>query len=569
MRTRLVLRMVVIVVISSMAIGVITAGAQYFSHRRSKYEMQFTLARSAAETVDIFFEQPQTLITEFGYRVTAGENPGEALQNIGPGVIQRYNYVDTLLLLDGELRVVASTSPVRYPQGYDMTGYQRLVQGVPVGDTRMSLAGFMADDGSPQLVMAHRLHEGYMLGYFRLDVITDIMQEIVVSENTSIALIDDHGVYAVHTDFARVQERQQESLFSDLYTGNGFQPAQKTVRRDYEDILVSVYPVQNGRWAVITYEKMSRLVYQLLQSLFYGLLVLGLAIILIGFFSYRSLKAAVIPLERITRRLQLVANGNYRQQISYQGYAEIEFIVEAFNRMALNILESQQRLTKEIEDRKLAEQVLQGLVEEKDALLQELHHRVKNNLQIMSSLLNLQLMRINDDNLKLLLQGVRLKLISLSMVHERIYVSSSLSQIAMAEFLRDLIAVVRNELKPAGLDLSIMYNMDSVYLQVDKATTASILLNELLSNAVLHAFNGRSSGMVRVAMHRYGDQLEIQVSDDGVGMPAGLDPYNPQTLGLTLVQSLAAQLFGTVLFEDTSPGVTVILRFPIEHDSMN
>lgn len=235
-----------------------------------------------------------------------------------------------------------------------------------------------------------------------------------------------------------------------------------------------------------------------------------------------------------------------------------------FNRMATSIRRSRQELTSEIEDRKLAEQVLQNLVEEKDVLLQELHHRVKNNLQIMSSLLNLQIMRVDNDLVRLLLQGVRLKLISLSMVHEQVYLSTSMSQIDIAEFLRDLIAVVRQELKPDELELTFLYNLDPVYLQVDKATTVSILLNELLANAVLHAFPTGGLGTVRVAMQQDADTVMIILEDDGTGLPDSVDPEQPATLGLTLVQSLTAQLAGTVRFERLSRGVRVVLEFPLD-----
>lgn len=309
LRRHLVSRTVIIAVAAAIFTGLVTVGTQYYHHRRDKFEAQLTLARSAAETVDMFFEQPRMLLSELGARLAEEGDPAAALQRYGSGSIQRNPYIDALVLLDDELRVTSAVPAMWFPKGYDLSGYRELEDMEPPGLIRMSLAGIVGDTGFPRLFMAYRLPTGVLVGYYRLEVISSLLQEVVVSDHTDIAVIDGSGIFAVHTEFTKVQQRQREPLYTRIFHDGRYFPAQELVVRDGRSLLVSAYPVQGAQWSVLTYEAFSPLLSQLLRSLLYGLAAIAAAALVVGLLTRRAMLPVLEPLSGLTERLQAVAGG--------------------------------------------------------------------------------------------------------------------------------------------------------------------------------------------------------------------------------------------------------------------
>ena len=237
--------------------------------------------------------------------------------------------------------------------------------------------------------------------------------------------------------------------------------------------------------------------------------------------------------------------------ITHQG----KLLVQAFHR--------------DITARKQTEAVLRASLAEKTVLLKEVHHRVKNNLQIVSSLLDLQQRRTQDDLLLDTLASTRNRVRSMALIHEKLYQSDNLANLDLVSYLADLC----RQLHGSAGNLQNRVRIESAVtpqnlaVGLDQALPCGLVINELVSNALKYAFPGERSGRIRVTLERPKPQeVLLTVADDGVGLPAALDPGHTGSLGLKLVFLLTGQLHGTVTFERAS-GTAVQIRFPNPSDT--
>ncbi|MEW5774470.1 MAG: transporter substrate-binding domain-containing protein [Thermodesulfobacteriota bacterium] len=212
----------------------------------------------------------------------------------------------------------------------------------------------------------------------------------------------------------------------------------------------------------------------------------------------------------------------------------------------------------DISDRVRAEEGIKASLREKEVLLREMHHRVKNNLQIMNSLLYLQLDRISDPGSRSLVQASQARIHSMALVHEELYRSDDLSSVDMRNYIINLVSHVG---VGAGSRIRAETEIGEVRLPITKSVPFGLLVNELLTNAVKHAFIGVPGGVVRIDVKREGDSVVMKISDNGVGLPEGFDCRRSSSLGLTLVSSLVDQLHGAMdAYNDR--GANFVVRFP-------
>jgi PAS domain S-box-containing protein len=218
-------------------------------------------------------------------------------------------------------------------------------------------------------------------------------------------------------------------------------------------------------------------------------------------------------------------------------------------------------IARDITERKQVEAQVKASLQEKEVLLREIHHRVKNNLQVVSSLLNLQAQAIQDPRIRAYFHDSQDRIHSMALIHEKLYQSGDLAQIDFAEYLRDLAtSLVRSYCLDQGR-LALKISTEEVCFPIATAIPCGLLLHELLSNCIKHAFPGDRSGTIEVTLRRNRQhRFVLTVSDDGVGLPPGLDVHTTSSLGLQLVHLLAAQLHGTVRFEQHE-GTTSTLTF--------
>jgi PAS domain S-box-containing protein len=201
----------------------------------------------------------------------------------------------------------------------------------------------------------------------------------------------------------------------------------------------------------------------------------------------------------------------------------------------------------DITDRKFLEEKIRRSLEEKELLMKEIHHRVKNNMTVISSLLRLQAGKIKDTRYKEMFNDSMNRIKSMASIHEKLYRSEDLAKIVFSDYIEDM---ADNMYASYGLSphrIALKKDIEKITLGIDSATPCGLIVNELLSNSLKYAFPEDRGGEIRVSLRAHGeDEIELKVSDNGVGMPEGLDFRNTDTLGLNLVNALAGQLQGKI-----------------------
>jgi PAS domain S-box-containing protein len=195
--------------------------------------------------------------------------------------------------------------------------------------------------------------------------------------------------------------------------------------------------------------------------------------------------------------------------------------------------------------RKRAEAQIRARLQEKDVLLKEVHHRVKNNMQVISSLLNLQSRRVQDPAVSEMFKESQGRIRSMALVHERLYQSNDLSRIEFSEYLRNLATHLFHSYQADSSRIRLKIDAEEVFLNINTAIPCGLIVNELISNALKHAFPAGRKGQLEIDLHRVaGNGYLLRVRDDGVGFPEGLDFRKTESLGMQIVNTLVDQVDG-------------------------
>lgn len=221
---------------------------------------------------------------------------------------------------------------------------------------------------------------------------------------------------------------------------------------------------------------------------------------------------------------------------------------------------SNDRLAMEIADRKAAEAALSQAVADKDMLIREVHHRVKNNLSVIQSLLGLQTSSIADEGSRELFRESQNRVKVMSMIHEALYKSDNVKNISAKEYIASLVAFLGYAY--GEKKVAIKTEIDSIHLDVDLLVPCGLLVNELVSNSMKHAFGGMSGGEVRVSLKAAGSdgRIRLAVSDNGAGLPADRDVFQSTSLGMRLIKALAEQLGGELSVKSEG-GTSITIEF--------
>ena len=218
---------------------------------------------------------------------------------------------------------------------------------------------------------------------------------------------------------------------------------------------------------------------------------------------------------------------------------------------------------RDITDRKKAEASIQASLEEKVILLREIHHRVKNNLQIIISLVNLQMRQTDDPIVKQIMSETQNRIRAMSLVHEKLYRSASLSKIDFSDYTRYLATQLSSFYGSDTRRVRLDFGMGKIMVDINTAVPLGLLMNELISNALKHAFPNGREGTISISGGYEGDLITLVVRDNGIGIPADFDWKNTTSLGMRLVTSLIDQVDGTIVL-DRSQGTAFTITIKRE-----
>ncbi len=214
----------------------------------------------------------------------------------------------------------------------------------------------------------------------------------------------------------------------------------------------------------------------------------------------------------------------------------------------------------DITELKNAEKDLQASLKEKNILLKEIHHRVKNNMQIISSLLNLQTQYVDGDETQNVLRESQGRVKTMAMIHEKLYRSNDFTQIRFDEYIVKLVSDIFYSCNVKKDRIKTVVQVDEVNLNIETAIPCGLIINELISNSLKYAFPNDATGKICLYLNKSGEDYELTVFDDGIGFPESLDFRNTDSLGLQLVNNLVDQIDGTIEL-NTDQGTKFQIKF--------
>lgn len=275
--------------------------------------------------------------------------------------------------------------------------------------------------------------------------------------------------------------------------------------------------------------------------------------------------------DELTEVLESVAAGrrvdDHETSLAHENGARIEVMLTlAPVRNSDGQLLGASTVARDIGARKQAERRLKASLREKEVLLKEIHHRVKNNLQVIMSILSLQGRRAGVPELRAILSDAQNRVGSIALFHEKLYQSHDLASVNFGEYLRALTQRAVAEHSGSRTQVRTELELADVPLGVDRAIPCGLIANELLTNALKHGFKGRERGTVRVELRRDGTHVRLIVADDGVGVPHDVDMRSSRTLGMELVSTFVEQLQGRLeIVRDN--GLRLEISFETDNDS--
>lgn len=282
-----------------------------------------------------------------------------------------------------------------------------------------------------------------------------------------------------------------------------------------------------------------------------------------NFFNYFKPYFTEIELNSFKKRLKNVLKGNSDQiEIAFKIKDKFKYLEIFLN----PILSTQNQVYEislvahDITDKKNNEIKLVASLEEKEVLLKEIHHRVKNNLQVISSILNLQSMYVKDKNTLEILDESRNRIRTMAIIHEHLYQTTNFSSISFTDYIQNIVSHLLSSYCIDGKQVEFIDDLELVQLSLDQAIPCGLIVNELVSNSLKYAFSAKEEGIITVGLKQKASKIELRIEDDGCGFPEKFDMLKTNTLGLQLVNTLVEQLEGEIKYKSYH-GIKYIITF--------
>lgn len=217
-------------------------------------------------------------------------------------------------------------------------------------------------------------------------------------------------------------------------------------------------------------------------------------------------------------------------------------------------------MIRDITKQKASQELISNSLAEKEILLQEIHHRVKNNLHVIASLLELQARGTHDEHIINLFTDSQNRIHSMALIHEQLCLSPKFEHIDFEQYLRNLIGNLFSSYGVNPMQIKCIFDVEPIHIRFETAIPCGLILNEIVSNSLKYAFQGRDCGEIRIQLHQQDHHLNLVISDNGIGIPPDLDWHKVNSLGLRLVRILTKQIDGNISL-DGSQGTSFSLSF--------
>lgn len=217
---------------------------------------------------------------------------------------------------------------------------------------------------------------------------------------------------------------------------------------------------------------------------------------------------------------------------------------------------------KDLTDIRTKEDKLKTALYEKELLIKEIHHRIKNNLQIVSSLLNIQSDLIEDKQAKRSFQNSKLRVNSMGIIHEMLYKKKNISEINYGEYIKELSTTILNSIKGEEHKVLLDLKSSDIFLNLDTAMPIGLIINEILTNSLKYGLKDEMGDMISIHLKELKEgKYLLEIGDNGIGYSHDIDEHDSESLGLSLIQTLTGQLNGTIQKDSSKKGTNYIIHF--------
>jgi len=402
-------------------------------------------------------------------------------------------------------------------------------------------------EGYQTLPVAIRYKNILVIGELRLDWLQTLIDSLAIGRTGYAVVADIDGTLVAHPDRKLVESRVNISNLSVIAEARAEGTSKGIFKEEGKLRIGAAKVLDDWGWILLISSRLD----DTLSTISSMALVLAAGILFCSLLFFISMRAAVkrilTPLSLLIEVVRKMALGDYSVLTTIPvSYIEIDTLAAEFTLMAAKVA-----------DRK---RLLQQSIHEKELLLREVHHRVKNNMQIVSSMIALQRATIQDSEVADLFMEAESRVQSMAMIHERLYRSEDLASIDLKDIATELFRATfldsEETLEVAG---------DTVQLGLDQAVPCALALNELALNAGKHGCADTTGCSVRVSIVKTGKKITLTVADAGPGLPEDFDPVLSTGLGMNIVQALTNQLKGTLTWgTSTLGGAEFVISFPFQ-----
>ncbi|MDH3973278.1 MAG: cache domain-containing protein [Deltaproteobacteria bacterium] len=421
-------------------------------------------------------------------------------------------------------------------------GYQAIMAGAEI---HYEPVYFEKGTGEPLLIVSLPLKDvrlrqikGVLIAHIRMRYMWDVIAKIEIGDTGITYILNSENRVIAHPDPSIVLKETYFNIDNKKTISSGLDGSRVAIAQvkmmlgDEKYFIVTEVPVKEA----LSYMRQS-----LLITVIFSVITLFAAIMLIVLL----LKKMVKPIETLAHTAQAISKGDFDQKANVSGNDELAYLAGSFNFMTSTLLENIESLEANIEERKEVEKKLVLSLKEKEVLLREVHHRVKNNMQIINSLLNMQIKKMDNKGDIEMVKASQMRIRSMSLIHEKLYKSERLALIDINNYISDLIALLINTYK--GLSYNVNFNVDikETFLDLDLAISCGFIINELITNSLKYGFPDEMKGNIYIKISKKeGDLIEMLVKDDGIGMSPDYDIRNSDSIGLCLVTMLSELQLG-------------------------
>jgi two-component sensor histidine kinase len=280
-------------------------------------------------------------------------------------------------------------------------------------------------------------------------------------------------------------------------------------------------------------------------------------------------KRVTKPIEILTQKVIEMGDTSELKPIHILGSSETKLLSDKFNLLTAQIKDLQANLQTKIDERtkEVTEKntKLEKVLDERETLLKEIHHRVKNNLQIISSLLHLQSRTVKTEEAKEAFEQSINRVSAMGLLHEKLYKNSNFISVNASVYFDDLVQLFKKSMRN---NISIIQQIDDIQLNSSQAISLGLIINEFISNSIKHAFDEGASGEIEIELHQKNDIIILKLSNNGKLLPEDFEENSKNSLGMTIIEAFTEKLDGHFKYQNISNCVVLKVEFPIDNTTI-